>query len=260
MESHDTRLPYLSSSHERVSQDVPSTTSLEPPRTSDPPHHYPYVPSQGHPPSSPMYPAAGQSSWGERGTTGRVVQSDWLSDQNERPPSSMSTSKSHPQSWPDTTPSISITTNTSTPSHSPNFQFPTLNSPFYPNQPQRQANYQNRSSASSTPSHPSPNPASHYDSVHGEVTGSSQTGRHASYDPHSYARSAPINPLNGYTPGHGAHIYQSQSQSQHSRPIGLSHLAPIPSISTFSHAQAMHPPSTSVGPTGYWPRENMESQ
>ncbi|KAF9526791.1 hypothetical protein CPB83DRAFT_447178 [Crepidotus variabilis] len=157
--------PFRSNGHEtnRVSFTGSGTTdrvnhSVDPndsPRMSLNNMHYSYNHTTSHPPTPPIFGAESQQNWQPRN-------GQWMTS-SERlpgpPPNPKSNSYSPPTTW--SNPSDSPVSSHSQPSNQAGF-FPTLNTPFYPNQPNVQP-YPHNTSTNHT--QPLPTQPSQFDEV-----------------------------------------------------------------------------------------------
>ncbi|PPQ96083.1 hypothetical protein CVT26_004715 [Gymnopilus dilepis] len=134
---HDPRLPYVSAGNsDRVASNLGSSAS---PRDALHGLHYPYGQSPSHSQSPAIFGTAESTVTGHQGWQSRVDRPTppWLSGGHDRITASISTQKQPPYSptgsWSGSAENSSTRSDAS-PS-STNF-FPTLNTPFYPTQPQ----------------------------------------------------------------------------------------------------------------------------
>jgi len=255
MEPQESRISYLPT-HERVAQETPPTLT-------NGSAHYPssYMPAQSHSqpplPYSPE-PSAVQGNWDTKGENGRPVSASWIGNHDRPLPQSSAsrtlpfpTSSSSPNhtSW-QTSNSASVNSSSPVTSHIPNYPFPTLNSPFYPNPSQMHGKY----SSSPSSSAPHSESSSHYNSPNLQMqNGPPPPSRHtAQYEQHSYSTSPSINASNGYMPSSSVrdtHLYQARHTTA-SRP-----LPPLQTHAAFpSHPVHTTPPSS----IGFWARDNID--
>ncbi|KAF8629790.1 hypothetical protein AX17_005569 [Amanita inopinata Kibby_2008] len=216
--SHDLRIPFVPSHGDRLS-DVAAHRLAHPEIYS--------VPPPGHPHSSHVYSsesAEAYERWDSRVGPGR---SGWMATQER----SMSTSSQRysstaPAGWSGGMPSGSgPPPSSSTPPG--NFAFPTLTSPFYPNQAHLQG-YQ----PAGSPSHPD-SPA-RYDSPSGH---SQQSASGRDYETHNYNASPSMAPENPYP--------QDDAMMYHQRLTNISRGLPsVQSLPNYTHS----PHSASSGP------------
>lgn len=123
---------------------------------------------------------------------------------------------------------------------SPNYPFPALTTPFYPNQTPLSGHYSSSTSTSSG----LPSPAQPYHSSSSQPTGRTS----ASYENRSYASSP--SPSIPYPSSSSRDLHMYQQQSQHTS---------VPSISSLS-VPHIHSSSTSSSSSshGYWPRDKID--
>jgi len=245
---HASEPPYRSNGHGRLSYSGPSNTdrvgpSMGPstsPRVPIGDMQYPYSQNQNgsHSQSPSVFGADSVGShqgWQPRGNS-------WLGGNQDRLPTPIGTHKSSPYSSPTSwSPTETSTTTTNSQSNSSNF-FPTLNTPFYPNQP-HVPHFQSSSSSSASHSispHSSSSPS--FDTLAGLPSGSlSRTD----YTPRGYSSSGSLSSAhNSYPPPPTVRdpVYPQRT------------LPPVQTISSsYSHSQ---PPSSSSSghsnAAGFW--------
>lgn len=246
--ANEHRLPYVSPQNsERLSSSLGSTASLSSPRLTQPTQptlQYPYgPPGQGQ---SSLYHTEHpepRETWTPRVERGP---SSWLGGNRERSLTSLGGQKPHsysasagPGSWPPSASSSMSTSSSSTP-QTTHYAFPTLTSPFYPNQPQ--PTFQPASATSTSHSSSS----AHYDTTHIPPTSMSRD-----FDNRGYGSSPSVSPAAAYPAGQSR---DSLPYPQRSGSRGL------PSVHAMS-GYVPPPPSSSgsgsanpAGSQGYWAR------
>ena len=263
-EEPETRIPYLSSTHERVSQQTLSSARLAE-------SHYPYIPARSNAQSVSQYtadPSTTQGNWESRVENARMLPPGWGGSQNRclavssDPKShsySSATSPPPPPPWSSRSSAVSINPPNVVASQSSNYPFPTLNTPFYPSTSRTEADFSATSSLSLAHS----GAVSNY--PENRLPGSAVPSRQIpQYDNRSYASlSSSIRNANGYVPEVDRDNHQYQQP--HARSALPRPLPPVQSISTFSHSHShplqAHSPSTTSNPaaqTGFWSRDNLD--
>ncbi|KIM86513.1 hypothetical protein PILCRDRAFT_306245 [Piloderma croceum F 1598] len=232
------RAPYPASAQQRQTADI----SIEPPHFSQSlgsNHNYQQSnlqAQQSQSQSSALYvPDATWDSAGvPRDDQVRTTSASWLGGQ-DRLVANHTHDRSHTfspgsnqSSWGRATSPAPLR---STSASSPNYTFPTLNSPFYPNQSQVAGNYP----SSTLPASSLPSSASAYRQSSADQ-GNSQTRRPSSaYGHRSYASSPPSSNQYPSTPNRSLHMYQPQ-QPQHLSVQSISHsISHIPTSSSTGH-------------------------
>jgi hypothetical protein len=256
--SNEARLQY---STERLSPDAPSGAILRSPHATDGStrsnQYQPYVHSQSQSHSSTVYPSdqnTAQGNWDDRDHPSRTAAPSWQGSHHNRPLSSAPSLKSYPppSDWP------APASSSHSAGQSPNFPFPTLSAPFFPNQSHIQGNYP------TSPSSPSVHSPSSAQYNAGQIPAASMEGRHGSgFDSRNYTTSPSISPSHSYpASSRESHLYQQHP----SRSPGFSR-GPPQAISTFLQPQSAQPsPPANVGgnpsapPLGYWSREKTDEQ
>ncbi|KAH7921504.1 hypothetical protein BV22DRAFT_1132212 [Leucogyrophana mollusca] len=158
-------------------------------------------------------------------------------------------------SWVGASPPESIGSRSTSGSHTPNYAFPTLNSPFYPGQSHVTESYHQQA-----PVHSFPSSSQHYGSMD-QTTGGSVSGRHnAPFDSRAYPPASTMHPAYPPNSNQDVHAYHQQSRNI---PLSL----PLQSMSSYSHAQSVSPTSpagSAVDPSAsqlrYWPRDKSDNQ
>ena len=257
------RMPYPS--HRGTPPDLllESPGPLSQPRHGNPQHSYPPSHQESHTHSPTMYDDTPSNTWDaphngvSRSHHHRTTPAGWISGATDR--SSISNlgiaGERGLSSYPQVGHSHSSWTRSTSPgprrasgAMSPSFSFPTLNSPFFPNQSHVQGNFGSSATSSSSSSlgGGASGAAPHYHSSnqHLGLSGRSNSG----YDHRSYTSSpTPSEPYPRTSHSHRDlnHMYQ-QHQSHNSSsasmsPLSVSHLNP------------------SSNTTGYWSRDKTDS-
>ncbi|KIJ15820.1 hypothetical protein PAXINDRAFT_180477 [Paxillus involutus ATCC 200175] len=243
----DAHIPYISSRHGPATPDVgmgSSISSASRGAEHATPHYHPYLPAQQqHHAQSSYFPesSSGAEVWSTaRDDQTRMQMQSWSqSSQDQSVLGGDDRHRAYPQPVPShgwVNPGTSEAMPASSPSGapSPNYDFPTLNSPFYPSQGHPQDGY---------PSSPAQLPPQHYSSV-AQMHGSSLPSRSYSSLQQAYPPSA-TTAMNSY--------------QQQSRNISLT-LPSVPPVSAYSHVQSTSPPSpagSGADPSQlrYWQRD-----
>lgn len=260
--SHENRLPYMSSTPDRIPHNLTS---------SAPPNSSPRIPQQSQFPyqtlenqhshsQSPMYNNSVQSNQDSWESRVRSTTSNWLgSGTHDRPSVSTTLTGLKSHSYPSASPASSWHTSgssavpsASTDSSSSTYAFSTLSSPFYPNQPSHLGgNY-----SPGTPSNGSyPSSANQPSQIGGR-----------SYDQRNYASSPSISPAHfPTTSSRDTPLYPSLNQrgSLHGH-SGLPRALPLPvqpPMPGYSQSSPSQLPSNNLPVpqiSNYWSRDKME--
>lgn len=262
------RMPYPHSSHRgtpdlllessgRVSQPLSSSHGY--PQHSFPPSH------QGsHIHSSTMYDDTSSNTWDtphngvslSRSHHSRITPAGWISGGADRSMSNLGVAGERGTTYPQVSQSQSSWTRSTSPgprrppgTTSPSFSFPTLNSPFYPNQSHIQGNFGSSAPSYSSSSLPG-GAVPHYHSSGHQLPGVGISGRsNSGYHHRSYTSS----------PSSSEH-YPHTSHSQSHRDLNhlYQHQSHNPSPASMSPLSVPHLHSSSTT-AGHWPRDKTDS-
>ncbi|KAH7908139.1 hypothetical protein BJ138DRAFT_1116113 [Hygrophoropsis aurantiaca] len=159
-------------------------------------------------------------------------------------------------SWVAASPSDSMSSRSTSGAHTPNYSFPTLNSPFYPGQSHLSDSYQQQGPIQSLPS-----PSSPY-GVMEQTPGGTVSGRHSGAfgDGRSYTAASTMHASSAYPANNqDVHVHAYHQQS-HNAPLSIH----LPSMPSYSHAQSTSPSSpadssASASHLRYWTREKVDN-
>ncbi|KIJ63993.1 hypothetical protein HYDPIDRAFT_154960 [Hydnomerulius pinastri MD-312] len=261
----DTRVAYMSSRHGRATPDIgmgPSTSSVSRGSEHSTPYYHPYLPAQHqhHAQTSSYFPdsSGGGEVWPPtRDDQTPLHMQPW--PQSSQDQSALVGEDRHrgyappgpSHGWVNAGSSESISSSSASGTHTPSYGFPTLNSPFYPNQTNPQENY------SSSPAPPLGAPQ-HYGSV-AQMQGSSLPGRsNAAYEGRTYPSHSSLQ--QAYPPSSSTAMSSYHQQSRNA-PLTLPSAQPG---SSYSHVQSASPSSPAGSGADssqlrYWSRDKLDN-
>ncbi|EGN94289.1 hypothetical protein SERLA73DRAFT_162951 [Serpula lacrymans var. lacrymans S7.3] len=276
MGASGTRLSYISPPHGRATPDMAVVPPAASARLLDSVNHASQFPSYLHNVQSHHHPSLYSSEtnsahgfWDASATTrgdqGRPP--SWVSGSHDRSAVPMD-DKSHlypsvsPHPWNGNVSPAPVGTSSVSGPHTPNYAFPTLNSPFYPNQGHLQGNY---NPSSSSPSN-SAQPYTTSSQMQSNSLGTRQSSGHG-YENRSFSPLPPINPSYSQSNSHDMQSYHHQQIRNPTAPSQMS----LPTVQTISQAtyRQSHPlhPSPPAGSgadlsshIGYWSGDKMDNQ
>lgn len=256
------RMPYPHSSH-RGTPDLPLESSGRVSQPINSNHGYPqhsYPPSH-HTHSPTMYDETSSHSWDaanngvSRSQHSRTAPAGWISGATDRPMSNLGIAGDRGMTYPQVGQPPSSWARATSPgprrssgATSPSFPFPTLNSPFFPNQSQMQGNYGSSATSSSSSSIGGGSTAPQYHSSGQQLPGIGPSGRSSSgYDHRSYTSSP--SPSEPYP--HTSHSRRDLNRMYQQHP------SQNPSSASMSPLTVPHLHSSS-NTTGYWSRDKTD--